>query len=36
MLTAGQVLDVIPDSPLEAAIGLGNLTSLTGVPLVNA
>jgi len=36
MLTAGQVLDVIPSSPLESAIGLSNLTALTGAALVNA
>ncbi len=36
MLTAGQVLDVIPGSALESAIGLGNLTALTGTLLNNA
>ncbi len=36
MLTAGQVLDVIPGSALESAIGLSNLTSLTGTLLNNA
>jgi hypothetical protein len=34
-LYAGQVLDVPPGGPLETAIGLGNLTSLTGAALVN-
>ncbi len=36
MLTAGQVLDVIPGSALESAVGLSNLTSLTGPLLINA
>ncbi len=36
MLTAGQVLDVIPGSALEAAIGAGNLTALAGTLLNNA
>jgi hypothetical protein len=30
MLTAGQVLDVIPGSAFESAIGLANLTGLAG------
>ena len=36
MLRAGQVLDVLPGSPLESAIGAGNLTALTGALLANA
>ncbi len=36
LLTAGQVVDIIPGSPLESAIGLGNLTALTGTLLNNA
>ena len=36
MLTAGQVLDVLPGSLLESAIGLGNLTALAGPLLANA
>ncbi len=36
LLTAGQVLDVIPGSALENAIGAGNLTALTGTLLNNA
>jgi len=33
ILTAGQVLDVPPSGPLESAIGLSNLTSLTDTAL---
>ena len=36
MLTAGQVVDVPPGSALEAAIGAGNLTALSGNALANA
>lgn len=36
VLLAGQVLDVVPGSPLESAIGLGNLTAVTGKLLTNA
>jgi len=36
MLTAEQVLDVIPGSALESAIGTINLTPLTGTLLNNA
>jgi len=32
-VTAGQVIDVPVGSPLETAIGAGNLTALTGNPL---
>jgi hypothetical protein len=35
LYTAGQVLDVPPGGPLESAIGLGNLTALSGQALVN-
>jgi hypothetical protein len=35
VLTAGQVLDVPPGGPLEAAIGLANLTALSGAALAN-
>jgi hypothetical protein len=34
-VTAGQVLDVPPGSPLESALGLSNLTALTGTALAN-
>ena len=36
VLTAGQVVDVTPGSALEAAIGAGNLTALSGNALANA
>ncbi len=32
---AGQLLDVLPGGPWEAAIGLVNLTTLSGVPLAD-
>jgi len=35
VLTAGAVLDVPPGGALETAIGLSNLTSLTGATLAN-
>ncbi len=35
VLTAGSVLDVPAGGSLEAAIGLSNLTSLTGAALAN-
>lgn len=35
IVTAGQVLDVPPGSPLEAAIGVGNLTSLSNTVLAD-
>jgi hypothetical protein len=35
VLTAGQVLDVPPGGPLEAAIGVSNLTALSGAALAN-
>jgi hypothetical protein len=35
ILTAGQVLDVPPGGPLESAIGLSNLTSLSGTALAD-
>jgi hypothetical protein len=36
MLTAGQILDVIPGSALETAIGVTNLTTLSATMLNNA
>jgi hypothetical protein len=36
VLTAGQILDVPAGGALEAAIGLANLTALTGTALTNA
>jgi hypothetical protein len=35
ILTAGQVLDVPPGSALESAIGLSNLTTLSGTALAD-
>jgi hypothetical protein len=35
VLTAGSVLDVPVGGPLESAIGLTNLTALTGTALAN-
>ena len=35
ILTAGQVLDVVPGSAHETAIGTGNLTALTGTALAS-
>lgn len=35
IVTSGQILDVPPGGPLEAAIGLANLTSLTGAALAD-
>jgi hypothetical protein len=35
VLCKGQVLDVLPGSALETAIGAGNLTALTGNTLNN-
>jgi hypothetical protein len=35
IMTSGQILDVPPGGPLEAAIGLANLTTLTGVQLAD-
>jgi hypothetical protein len=35
ILLSGQVLDVPPGGPLEAAIGAGNLTALSGAALAN-
>jgi hypothetical protein len=35
IMTSGQILDVPPGGPLEAAIGLANLTALTGVALAD-
>jgi hypothetical protein len=35
VVTSGQILDVPPGGPLEAAIGLSNLTSLSGTALSN-
>ena len=35
ILTAGQVLDVPPGGALETAIGLSNLTALSGIALGN-
>jgi len=34
-LTAGQILDVLPGSPLETALG-SNITALTGAALTSA
>ncbi len=36
LVRAGEVLDVIPGSALESAIGLSNLTALADGALVNA
>ena len=35
ILTAGQILDVVPGSAAEAAIGVSNLTPLTGQALAS-
>jgi hypothetical protein len=35
IVTSGQLLDVPPGSALESAIGLANLTSLTGEALAD-
>jgi hypothetical protein len=35
VVTAGQVLDVLPGGALETAIGAGNLTALSGNTLNN-
>ena len=35
VVQAGAVLDVPPGGALESAIGLGNLTALTGTALAN-
>jgi hypothetical protein len=35
IVTSGQILDVPPGGPLEAAIGVGNLTPLSGVQLAD-
>lgn len=36
VLTRGQILDVVPGSAVEAAIGSSNLVPLTGQQLVSA
>ena len=36
ILTAGQILDVVPGSAVEAAIGTANLTPLGGQQLATA
>ena len=35
VLTAGQILDVVPGSPHESAIGLANLTTVSNTVLAD-